>query len=219
MKRTFAVMATFFVFRLPGGLRESIFRRWKGWEVHPTARVGLSIVEARILRLGAGTRIGHFTVIRDLLKLDMSRSSSIGQWNWISAAPILTKKGGEGTLLLGAHSTITSRHYLDCSSSVTIGSYTTIAGVRSTILTHQIDTAANKQVVLPVNIGNYCFVGSNVSVTPGTSIVDRCVIAMGAVVANNLETDLALYGGVPARLLKTLEYDGYFRRSVGRVDP
>jgi UDP-3-O-[3-hydroxymyristoyl] glucosamine N-acyltransferase len=194
-----------------------------GWQVDRSARIGLSLfVGVRRVRLGPRARIGHFTVFRDLNYLELGTDSTIGQWNWITAArELLAASGGDGAgaLVIGPHSAITSRHYLDCTGGVRVGAFTTIAGVRSTILTHQVDVYESRQVRLPVRIGEYCFVGSDVRIAAGSAIANGCAIAMGSVVAGALEEPGTLYGGVPARPIKELGEAAYLGRRTGRVRP
>jgi acetyltransferase-like isoleucine patch superfamily enzyme len=194
-----------------------------GWQVDRSARIGWSLfVGVRRVRLGPRARIGHFTVFRDLNHLELGADSHIGQWNWITAArELLATPGGDeaGVLMIGEHSAVTSRHYLDCTGGVTVGAFSTVAGVRSTIFTHQIDISQSRQVWRPVRIGRYCYIGSDVRITPGSSVPDRCVIGMGSVVTGVLEEPGMFYGGVPARPIKELGKAAYFSRKKGYVHP
>lgn len=146
----------------------------------------------------------------------------MGNFNWITASPMfrseITATSEHACFTLGRESAVTARHYIDCSGGVTIGEYTTVAGVRSTILSHQIDLVEGVQSTKATKIGDYCFVSSNVCVTPGASIPDRSVVAMGAVVVGDLAPADALFGGVPARVIRVHEDAGkYFRRIHGFV--
>lgn len=62
---------------------------------------------------------------------------------------------------------------------------------------------ASTQRRLPVTIGRGCWLGADVTVLPGITIGDGCVIAAGAVVAADCEPD-GLYAGVPARRVRDL---------------
>lgn len=208
----------------PHGVKRWLFRHLLGWHVADTARIGLSWIDVAYVSMGDGARIGHFTVARDLTDLVLGDRASIGQWNWLSASPMfLAADRAAGSaqfrgLLIGSDSALTSRHYVDCSGGVTIGHHTTIGGVRSTILTHQIDLAESRQTTLGVTIGDYCFVSSNVAVTPGSSMADRAVVAMGATVVGALQEGGVLYAGVPARVVRRdLDDFLYFRRRWGFV--
>jgi acetyltransferase-like isoleucine patch superfamily enzyme len=207
---------------LPQPLKRAALRRLFGWQVDRSARIGLSLFDnVRHVRLGPGAYIGHFNVFRDLARLELGSKATIGQWNWITAAEVLVRQQHDeerGYLRLGDHSAITSRHYVDCTGGVVVGAYSTVAGVRSTILTHQIDVAGSRQSTSLVRIGDHCFIGSDVRITPGSHVPDRCAIAMGAVVAGELPEEGVLYGGIPARPLKDVGEGAYFTRQTGHVD-
>lgn len=55
----------------------------------------------------------------------------------------------------------------------------------------------------PIRVGKNCWFGANVSVMPGVTIGDGCVIAAGSVVTTDLP-DNALAAGVPAVVKKTI---------------
>jgi acetyltransferase-like isoleucine patch superfamily enzyme len=215
---------------LPWPIRAFLYRRLFGWQIDPTSRIGLSIVDARSVRLARMSRIGHFSVIRNLSSLELGEEAIIGNWNWISSAALFTDADRAlGTrpfrgLLLGRHSAITSRHYLDCSGGISIGDLSVVGGIRTTILTHSIDFQAGVQSTDAVAIGDRCFVSSNVSMVPGSRVPPGCLIAMGAVVVGQLKTAEAVYAGVPAKLVKSNIEGAYFRRQrgftgLGTADP
>ena len=54
-----------------------------------------------------------------------------------------------------------------------------------------------------VIIGNNVWIGSNVILLPGVIIEDNVIIAAGSVVNKNVPTG-TIYGGVPAKYLKTI---------------
>lgn len=56
---------------------------------------------------------------------------------------------------------------------------------------------------LPIKVGNNCWFGANVSVMPGVTIGNGCVIAAGSVVTKDIP-DNCLAGGVPARIIKAI---------------
>lgn len=61
-------------------------------------------------------------------------------------------------------------------------------------------------IAKPVHIGNDVWIGGNAVILPGITIGNNCVIAAGAVVTKDVP-DNSLVGGVPARLIRTLESD------------
>ena len=207
---------------MPWGLKRCALPWLLGAKIDRSARIGMSIVDSDGLEMGPGSRIGHFTVLRGLRQTRIGAGATVGNFNWITASPMFrsqaTAMSEHACFTLGRESAVTARHYIDCSGGVTIGEYTTVAGVRSTIISHQIDLIEGVQSTRATKIGDYCFVSSNVCVTPGASIPDRSVVAMGAVVVGDLAPAGALFGGVPAQVLRsTVDTGRYFRRTRGFV--
>ena len=58
----------------------------------------------------------------------------------------------------------------------------------------------------PVTIGNDVWLGGNVTICPGVTIGNNVVVAAGAVVTKDVP-DNSLVGGVPAKLIRTIEND------------
>lgn len=205
---------------LPMPLKRLMWTRIFGWDIDPSATVGLSLfLGVEHVRLGRGVRIGSFNVVRNLRVFNVGEAGQLGQWNWVTASAAFSDDTpGAGSLELGPHSSIVSRHYVDCSGGVVIGEFTTIAGVRSVILSHEISVADARQTLRPVRIGDYCLLSTNVCVVPGASIASSCQVAAGAVVVGDLGRPHSLYGGVPARLFREVE-GAYFDRDTGFIAP
>ncbi|GER21701.1 hypothetical protein NCCP1664_01980 [Zafaria cholistanensis] len=204
---------------LPAGKIKNYLLRRAGWIIGDNVQIGPSVfVRIKNVSIEGGSRIGPLNVFRDLNLLHMESGSVIGQWNWVSSAPSIAGQQG-GKLHLGAESAVTSRHYLDVSGGVIIGSYTTIAGVRSTFVTHGIDWRSSQQRVQQIVVGDYCIVGSNCALTPGVSVASNVVVGMGTVLAK----DSALSGNTlvigPRGSASSNDLSGqYFTRERGFVD-
>lgn len=70
---------------------------------------------------------------------------------------------------------------------------------------HDLDPANNrKNHYAPVKIGNHVWIGSNATILPGVTIGEWAVVAAGAVVTKDVP-ELTVAGGVPARVLKTIQ--------------
>ncbi len=61
-------------------------------------------------------------------------------------------------------------------------------------------------IATPVNIGNDVWIGGNVTIVPGVTIGNNCIIAAGSVVTKDVP-DNTLVGGVPAHKIRDLECD------------
>ncbi|HEY1579290.1 MAG TPA: DapH/DapD/GlmU-related protein [Terracidiphilus sp.] len=207
---------------LPSKLKVPIYRHVFGFDISKDARIGLSWIACQNLIMARGATIGHMNVVRGSMTLRMEPKSAIGQFNWITAGNTDPRyfKGfqRQPELVMGEESSITSRHILDCTDRIEIGRFTTLAGYRSTILTHSIDYRAAKQSCRPIKIGDLCLIGSNVVILMGVTISDRSVVGAGTIVASSTDKELGLWVGVPARRTRDLTgEEGYFLRPHGHI--
>ena len=209
---------------LPWSLRRRLLEKLFGYILHPTSRIGFALVFPERLVMEAHTRIGDLTVCKNIALLHLGEYSTIGRGNWITGFPLGPSRhfAGEADrrpeLIVGEHSAITNRHLIDCTNSVTIGSFSTFAGFGSQLMTHAIDLAANRQSSAPVRIGDRCFVGTNCVLLPGSVLPDFCVLGAKSLLNKPHSQAYTLYGGVPARPIEELPHDlGYFLRDQGLV--
>lgn len=205
---------------LPACTLKNWLSRGLGYRVHPSARVHpILLLGVQQLAVGQQARIGSFSVFRRLRQMTVHDFGRIGQWNWVSSAPeFWSVSESAGRFSVGQHASITSRHYIDCSGGFTIGEFSTLAGVRSTVITHGISIERSAQQCSGVVVGRYSIVSSNVKLVPGANVPDNSLVAMGAVVTKGLVEPFCIYGGVPARRIISMPRDSlYFSRSEGRV--
>lgn len=200
---------------LPGTTRQKLLRRLYGHEVHPTARIGLSLVAAEHLDLARDSGIGHFTVIRGLRELKLAEEAQIGNFNWIVGMPL-----GDGefykdfpdrdpSLQIDYASVILHRHVIDCTDKITIGQLGGLGGYRSTLLTHGIDIRENRQTCGPITIGERTMIASNCVLLAGTNFPSHSVLAAGSC-ARARNEEPGLYSGVPAKRVAELPADAKF---------
>jgi maltose O-acetyltransferase len=97
--------------------------------------------------------------------------------------------------------------WFDTSASIVIGDNCAIGlGVKFITSTHDIggsEKRAGRLYGLPIVVGDGCWFGSNVTVLPGVTIGNGCIIAAGAVVTKDCQPN-GMYAGVPARRVKEL---------------
>jgi len=209
---------------LPGALRRSFLQSQFGYQIHPSCRLGFCWLSPTRLVMEEGSEIGHLTVCKSIDLLHLKRFSTIGRGNWITGFPLgpsphyAEETDRRPQLVLGEHSAITHRHLIDCTNSVAIGRFTTMAGFQSQILTHSIDLQQNRQTSAPVRVGDYCFVGTNSVLLPGSALPDYSVLGAKSLLNRIFTEPYQLYGGVPAEPIKQLPPDyAYFHRSQGFV--
>ena len=88
---------------------------------------------------------------------------------------------------------ITEGHFFDSTGGFEVGEGTWIAGRGSQVWTHGLKSG-------PVMIGNNCYVGTHVIMSPRSATGSFNVILPGSVVSQRFNTNNATLGGVPARI-------------------
>jgi len=211
-------------FLMPWSLRRRWLSIWFGYELHPSSWIGYAWVMPERLVLGMEARIGHMNVCRRLDLVELGPYARMGQWNWITGTsaddPQFYQHVSQrrSQLVMGQHSALTSRHYVDCAESVTIGAYATVAGIRTQFFTHSLDIEQSQQSARPIEIGAYTMIGTGSTLLPGASLPDRAVLGAGSVVTGPLTEPLYLYAGVPAKPIRKLPATlKYFERTHGRI--
>jgi acetyltransferase-like isoleucine patch superfamily enzyme len=224
MRSKFKLIVCALTLPLPWFLRRVLLQLLCGYCLHPTSRIGFSLVYPEELVMGEHASIGHLTVCKGLKRLHMGAHATIGRGNWITGFPAQNKtffahqKDRVPELILGAQSAITHRHIVDCTNAVHIGEFTTVAGFRSQILTHSIDLMDCRQSSSPITIGDYCFVGTDCVLLGGSVLPSYSALGAKSLLNKPHAQTHSLYAGVPARPVKSLEPDlKYFQRDIGFV--
>lgn len=187
---------------------KNIFLRLLGWQIGEGTKLGFSWIHTKTVKLANNTRIGHGNIIL-LDALLLAEKSYIGHLNRM-AGPffiilsefagignknrvIRAKKGvswGRAMLKLGKWSKITAEHVIDCTRSVTIGDYSTIAGCGSQIWTHgylHAPTGLDRfRIDGSIRIGNNVYIGSASVVNAGVRIADAITVGSASCVARSL---------------------------------
>lgn len=212
-----SIVFKLFTCLLPWTLKRRALEHWFGYKIHPKAWIGLAWVFPRKLIMGEGSRIDHFTVAIHLDLINMGTKATIGRGNWITGFPTQTnslhfqhQSERRAELLLGESVDITKSHHLDCTNSIEIGRFTTIAGYDSQFLTHSIDVVKGRQDSAPIYIGEYSFVGTNVVVLGGAVLPSFSVLGAKSLLNKPLKEEWTLYGGTPAKALSTIPRNAKF---------
>lgn len=210
---------------LPSFLMRPVLRLFFGYRIGKGVRIGFSVVDAahcviedgvRIghlnlvmgvnqLFVGDHVRIGHLNIIRGGNEVRMGRYAELIRMNEINSIPDPDVVNPvEPNFSLGAGSIITTGHKIDFTDRVKIGRRSIIGGRNSSLWTH------NRQRTLPISIGDFAYVGSEIRMAPGSTIPSQCIVGIGSVVTSKLETDGWLIGGVPAKPIKELSAEDKF---------
>jgi len=167
------------------------------------ARIGFGTIIAVDEAIIEACKIGPFNVFAGPMKVHIHRGASIGNRNeFICGYWVLRDEYKDSQYLRSLEvcndALITSRHYFDLSGSLILGERSWIAGIDSQFWTHGAGVTERN-----IKIGTDCYIGSAVRFSPGSSIGDHVLVAMGSVVSGDIPESNALVGGVPARVLKS----------------
>lgn len=225
MKKKIKIITQLFLFLFPWILRRPLLNTLFKYNIHKTARIGFSIILADTFEMEEGAKITNFTFINNINNCLLKAYSKMGSFNWVTGANKSNKSIFQYSsarvceLVVGVHTRITEKHFFDCNGGVYVGDFTTIAGMRTVIMSHSIDVKVSRQTADTISIGKYCFIGTNSILLKGCAIPDYCVLGAGSVVTKKFEAPYSLYGGNPAKLIKPLhpEETLYFSRTHGHV--
>lgn len=209
---------------LPWKVRRIVLNKVFGYRIHPTARIGYSILIAESVEMHAYSRVGSLTLVKGLSSFILEEHAHIGPMNWLSGYP-KSRKGAfwdyperEPAFLVKRHGAVTLSHYIDCTDKVTIGAFALVAGRNTQILTHSVEFEANRQMAAPVTIGDYTFVGTRSILLRGTSLPSHSILGAGSVLTKQIEQPHSLIGGNPAKVVKELDASlAFFVRESGDV--
>lgn len=210
----------------PWSLRRLLYNYFFSWNLNKKSYIGFSFLLVDSVVMEENSRIGHLNIFKGLASVKLSCNSRVGSLNYFTAFP----QNGVGFFChqperkpifkLGKESAVTSRHYLDCTAGIEIGSFSTFAGIRSTVLTHSIDLKLNRQHSSPVLIGDYCFIGTNVVILPNSTVPSLCVVGSGTVFRGHFQENRTIFFGNPVQFkpIDNSQSHAYFDRIKGFVN-
>lgn len=217
-------LLSLFIAFLPMKLKRIVLNKFFGCDIDASARIGLSFICVRKIKMGPNSRIGHGNIIRNLELLELGPNASIANFNRATALPLSSKRhftdveGRFPSLTLGAHAAVVQGNFFDCCSAITIGHHALIAGHGSAFFSHGINVERCKQETAPVTIGNYSMVAACCVITKGASLPDYSLLGANSTLHKAHTDTHTLYSGVPAAAVKKLEaHCLFFHRETGYV--
>src|SRR5262245_25381771 len=120
MKTVLKVFVQLIGFVLPWTVRRQMLLYVLGYEIDPSAHIGLSILLSKSAILKTGARIGHFNYIGRLDLLELREESAVIRFNWIvgssqsDGSPFFAgKTTRKSVLVLGRGAVIMNQHLID----------------------------------------------------------------------------------------------------------
>lgn len=207
---------------LPPTWKPWLYGRLFGYRIHPSARIGLTILDAGEVEIGEAVTVGHGNLVLQVGRLSIGAHTRIGVLNVLRGGDAIEigryvhiMRRNELTsivdpdlvtvpdphLRIGDGSVVTDGHRLDFTDRLELGRRVIVGGRASSLWTH------NRQRTAPVRVGDRTYVGSECRMAPGSALPGGSIVALGSVVSGSVGTDGSLIGGVPARELRPLRAD------------
>jgi acetyltransferase-like isoleucine patch superfamily enzyme len=209
----------------PSFLKRPIYRLFFGYRIGKRVRIGLSIIDAGECTLDNDVTIGHFNIVTRVRKLTIKDHVRIGHLNIIRGGDEVSLgryceiirmneinsipdpevvNPIDPVFILGDGSVVTTGHKIDFTDRVEIGRRVILGGRNSSLWTH------NRQRTMPITIGSFVYIGSEIRMAPGSAIPARCIVGIGSVITAQLQEEGKLIAGVPAKTRKDLSSEDKF---------
>ncbi|NBA87086.1 hypothetical protein GVN16_15045 [Emticicia sp. CRIBPO] len=137
----------------------------------------------------------------------LGKNVSIGKNSHVECSGSIHHKGVG--LIIGDNVGIGSFSLLGCAGGISIGNDTIMGNFVSLHSENHNYADLNVPIRLQgvshqgIKIGENCWIGSKVTILDGANIESGCIIAAGAVVVAGTYKENSIYGGVPAKLIKS----------------
>lgn len=169
------------------------------------ARIGhFNLIKVNSLSMDTNAYIVNYNSIKGPIDIMLANTSAIGNRNKIYRAPAPVTYG-KAVLQLGPLSKITGNHRLDCTRSIIIGDYSTIAGHDSQLWTHAYyndKTGPGRfRVDGEIIIGNNVYIGSRCVISSGVKIADQIAVGANSSISKSL-VQAGTYVSQPLRYIE-----------------
>ena len=163
-------------------------------------------------------RARHFVImpqmtINNMTKLTVGDNFYLGRNSRFLMVSSYKGIAYSSSVKIGKNVSIGNRFTALSASPITIGDDCLLASdILITSENHGMDPEKNASYAdnpldaAPVSIGNGCWIGEKAVILPGVSLGDKCIVAASSVV-NKSFPSYTLIGGVPARVLKTYDFE------------
>ncbi len=209
---------------LPSSLKRPLLRWWFGYRIGHGVRIGLVYLDCSTLTVGNRARLGHGVLFSRCGNVVIGENALIGSLNLFRGGKNIVLEAytqvlrlniinaipendctnnPDSSFYLRYGAVVTAEHRIDFTDRVTIGRCSILGGRNSSIWTH------NRRMGKSVEIGDYCYIGSEIRMAPGAKVPNCCIVGLGSVVTEPLQEEFSLIAGVPAQKKRALTPEDY----------
>lgn len=172
-----------------------------GYRIHPSARIGLSVIDASQVDIAAGARVGHGNVIRHLREFRLGRDVQVRHANTFSGA---AWPGWPCSVRIEDRAKIMNGNYFDVGGRILLEEGSTLGGRDSQIWTHEVTGDTPRLRWREVRIGAEAYVAARCILLPGSTVPAGGTLAAGSVLPRSVQApEGSLLAGNPARVLRS----------------
>ncbi|MGY1746892.1 acyltransferase [Blastococcus sp. SYSU D00695] len=183
--------------------------RFPGRTHRPSVGRGVRLRSRRRLVLGRGVTLGHGCLVdaTSVSGVRLGDGVTVGRNTRIECTGSIATLGvgltvGNG-VGLGTDSLYGCAGGIRIGADTIVGNYVSFHSEQHVFTDRSVPIRDQGVTHQGIEVGAGCWIGSRVTVLDGARISDGCVIAAGAVVTAGEYPAYGIYGGVPARLLRT----------------
>lgn len=183
---------------------------------------GFNLLSCHSVELKRDSFIRRFNTFEGVFAVKLDQQASIGNFNrFVNTNCELEET--KSMFKLGELSNLTSKHYFDMTTSITIGKNSVIGGIGCQFWTHGFQHfnfgKERLRVDGAISIGDGVYIGSSSLFNPGVIVGDEISVGAGTVISKSL-SDSGLYVSQPLRSIaisKEAFVEKYTKVETGKV--
>jgi acetyltransferase-like isoleucine patch superfamily enzyme len=189
-------------------LRRLLYRSMMGFKLPASSSIGIfTLMAVPSAEIGEQVSIGPLNIFKGPFAVTIGAQTRIGRNNrffssWKIVQDRFADRHYAPRLQIGKKALILNDHFFDIYGLLSIGDGSWIAGYGSQFWTHGL-SVTDRDIV----IGADNYLGSAVRFSPGTSVGNRNIVALGSVVLSKIEADDSLISGFPAKAIRSIAED------------
>jgi carbonic anhydrase/acetyltransferase-like protein (isoleucine patch superfamily) len=168
--------------------------------------------KCKFYKLGKGTVIYKPIKFFDLKNVQLGNDVRIFKGSRIETIRKWGKENFTPKINIGDKTSFEQNLHMTCAGKIEIGSNVTVlANVMITDIDHSYmdinkNTLHQNLIVQNVKIGDFCFIGMDVKIMPGTILGKNCIVGANSLV-KGIFPDYSVIVGTPGRIIKKYNFD------------